>query len=41
MLIDAGADIYAEDTYGKKAADRAKSTDIFYLLSSAAIERRM
>ena len=41
LLIDHGANVDLQDKMGKRAADRAQTSDIFYLISSAAIERRM
>lgn len=41
LLLESGADIDIADTMGKKAYDRAKNQGIFYLLSSAGMERRM
>jgi hypothetical protein len=29
------------DKFGKKAQDRAKNSQIFYIIASAAIEKRM
>lgn len=36
-----GADIDIADKFGKKAYDRAKNQNIFYILTSAGMERRM
>lgn len=41
LLIKSKADVSIMDSFGKKAQDRAKTSHIFYLISSAAIEKRM
>ena len=41
ILIENGADVDISDKFGKKAYDRAKNPSIFYLLSSAGMEKRM
>ena len=41
FLLRNGADVDLKDKYGKKAADKAKSQSVFYMLSSAAIDQRM
>jgi ankyrin repeat protein len=41
FLLQNGADIDLKDKYGKKAADKAKTQSIFYILSSAAMDKRM
>ena len=40
-LIDNEADITILDKFGKRAQERAKTSQIFYLIASAAIEKRM
>lgn len=41
LLKEGRADTTLEDSYGKKALDRANSSHISYLISSASIENRM
>jgi len=41
FLIVKGANLDIKDKYGKKAADKAKSQNVFFLLSSAGIDTRM
>lgn len=41
LLKDGKADTTLEDAYGKKALDRAHSSHISYLISTASIENRM
>lgn len=41
FLLQHNANVDLKDKYGKKAADKAKSQSIFYMISSAAIDRRM
>ncbi len=41
LLIDNGANVSLTDKFGKSAQDRAKTSAIFYTISSAAIEKRM
>ena len=41
FLLDKHADVDIKDKYGKKAADKAKSHSIFYMLSSAGIDKRL
>ena len=41
LLKDGKADTTLEDAYGKKALDRAQSSHISYLISTASIENRM
>jgi len=42
ILINEGrADVSITDKFGKKAQDRAANSEIFYNLSSAAIDKRM
>ncbi len=41
ILVEAGADLRCEDKFGKKAHDRASTSEIFYYLASRAFERRM
>ena len=41
LLKDGKADTTLEDAYGKKAIDRAQSSHISYLITTASIENRM
>lgn len=42
LLIEEGeADVNIKDAMGKRAQDRAKNSQIFYIISSSAIEQRM
>ena len=40
-LVNNGSDIDIADRFGKKAYDWAKNQNIFYILTSAGMERRM
>ncbi len=41
LITEAKADVSLLDRFGKKAQDRAKTSAIFYLITSAGIEKRM
>ncbi|CDW84155.1 consensus ankyrin repeat-containing protein [Stylonychia lemnae] len=41
LINEGGVDVAITDKFGKKAQDRAGNSEIFYMLSSAAIEKRM
>lgn len=41
LIVEAKADVSVLDRFGKKAQDRAKTSAIFYLITSAGIEKRM
>ena len=41
ILLESGANPDITDKFGKKAYDRAKNQNVFYMLSSAGMERRM
>lgn len=41
FLLQNNADVDLKDKYGKKASDKAKSHSIFYMISSAGIDKRL
>lgn len=41
FLLKHNADLELKDKYGKKATDKAKTQSVFYMLSSAGIDKRM
>lgn len=41
FLLEHNADLNLKDKYGKKAVDKAKNQSVFYMLSSAGVDKRM